>query len=56
MGTCVWARSKAGVTHREHVLLASLRVWLLLCVVLCLLLALPLGPHRLRCPWGVLGP
>lgn len=52
----VWGDSKAGVTHREHVLLVPLRMWLLLCVVLCLLLALPLGPHCLRCSWGVLGP
>lgn len=48
----MWGGCEAGVTHREHVLV-SLSMWLLLRVVL---LALPLGPHCLRCPWGVLAP
>lgn len=43
-------------TYREDVRLVVLCVGVLLCPVLSLLLALPLGPHCLHCPGGELLP
>lgn len=45
-----------GENIREDVRLVVLCVGVLLCPVLSLLLALPLGPHCLRCPGGELLP